>query len=342
MDRRIRVLVVDDSAFARKVVREVLSRNPLIEVVGIARDGLDALEKAAELKPDVISLDLVMPNLDGLGFLLALPPGGPSVVVVSFADKDSDLAVAALKAGAIDVVRKPTALATEQLYELATELQRSIIAAAQARGRDIPAEAASVAPPRETPKSVSKRIIVIGASTGGPYAVTRILRAMPRDLPVPIAVAVHMPQGFTSAFAKQLDADCALDVMEAYDGLELRPGLAVVARAGMHLKIDLQGDACFAALDIRPMSKPHHPSVDVLFESAGLAFGARVLGVVLTGMGDDGLLGSRVIHTAGGVVLAEAESSCAVYGMPRCVIEAGLATATVRLEAMADAILASL
>jgi two-component system, chemotaxis family, protein-glutamate methylesterase/glutaminase len=339
----IRVLVVDDSAFARKVVREVLSRSPLIEVVGIARDGLDALEKAAELKPDVITVDLVMPNLDGLGLLQALPPGGPSVVVVSVTDRDSDLAVAALQAGAFDVVHKPTALATEQLYELADELQKTVIAAARTRGYRPPAARADQAKlPVRVLKVAKTRLIVIGASTGGPHAITRILRAMPDNLPVPIAVAVHMPQGFTRTFAKRLDADCALDVIEAYDGLELREGLAVVARAGLHLKIDRRGDGCCAALDLYPLDTAHHPSVDVLFESAANAFGHSLLGVVLTGMGDDGLKGARAIHAAGGVVLAEAESSCVVYGMPRCVIEAGLAAAAVRLDAMADAMLARL
>lgn len=336
----IRVLVVDDSAFARKVVREVLTRSPLIEVVGIARDGLDALEKVTELNPDVITLDLVMPNLDGLGVLQALPPGGPSVVVVSVTDKDSDLAVAALQAGAFDVVHKPTALATEQLYDLADQLQKSVIAAARSRGhRGAAAQADEARPSIRPSKAAKTRLIAIGASTGGPQAITRILRAMPGDLPVPIVVAVHMPQGFTSSFAKRLDADCALDVIEAYDGLELRAGLAVVARAGLHLKIDRRTDGSFVALDLYPVETAHHPSVDVLFESAANAFGNGVLAVVLTGMGDDGLKGAEAIHAAGGVILAEAESSCVVYGMPRCVIEAGLTVAAVRLELMADAML---
>ena len=343
MDMPIRVLVVDDSAFARKVVREVLSKSPLIKVVGTARDGLDALEKVEELKPDVVTLDLVMPALDGLGFLRALPSPAPRVVVVSVSPKDSELAVAALQAGAFDVVLKPTPLATEQLYELAGELQRVVVAAGRAHAPSVPATPGSPAePPRSAPLAATRRIIAIGASTGGPQAVTRILKAMPRNLPVPVAVVVHMPDGFTSAFAKRLDADCALDVLEAYDGLELRPGLAVVARAGMHLKLALRGGACIASLDIRPVTTPHHPSVDVLFESAASAFGARVLAVVLTGMGSDGLEGARAVRAAGGVVLAEAESSSVVYGMPRCVAEADLASAVVPLERMADAMLARL
>lgn len=341
MDTRIRVLVVDDSAFARKVVREVLTRSPQLEVVGIARDGLDALEKIVELKPDVITLDLMMPGLDGLGVLRALRSPAPRVVVVTTSSRDSDLAVAALQAGAFAVVHKPTPLATEQLYELADELQRAVLTAGLARSPTPLAQLAGPAVTRVWAHAAGgPHVIVIGASTGGPQAVTRILKAMPGDLPVPIAIVVHMPPGFTSSFAKRLDGECALDVLEAYQGLELRPGLAVLARAGMHLKLEARGSAGFAALDISPLMTPHTPAVDVLFESAASAFGARVLAVVLTGMGSDGLEGARAIRAAGGVVLAEAESTCVVYGMPRCVVEAGLADAVVPLEAMADAMLA--
>lgn len=339
METRIRVLVVDDSAFARKVMREVLSRSPFLEVVGIARDGLDALEKMLELQPDVITLDLMMPGLDGLGVLRAMPSPGPRVVAVSISAKDSELALAAREAGAFAVVTKPTALATDQLYDLAGELQRVVIAAGRARS------AGPAGPPDRSAAPVvaatsALQLIVIGASTGGPPAVTRILKAMPRDLPVPIAVVVHMPTGFTGSFAKRLDTECALDVLEAFQGLELRPGLAVVARAGMHLKVSARGAACFSSLDVRPVMTPHTPSVDVLFETAATAVSSHVLAVILTGMGSDGLEGARAVHAAGGAVLAEAESTCVVYGMPRCVVEAGLADAVVRLEGMADAILA--
>ncbi len=306
MDRPVRVLVVDDSAFARKVLREVLGRNPLLEIVGIARDGLDALEKIAELKPDVITLDLMMPGLDGLGVPRAPPPPGPRVVVVSTTAKDSDLAVAALQAGAFDVVHKPTALATEQLYELADELQRTVLAAGRARSPLILAEPEEPASPpkRRAKPQGAPRILVIGASTGGPQALTRILKRLPRDLPIPVAIVVHMPPGFTSSFAKRLDLEGPLAVLEAYQGVELRPGLAVVARAGMHLKLDVRGSACFAVLDVRPLSGPHTPAVDVLFQSAADAFGAEVLGVVLTGMGSDGMEGARAIRAVGGTVIA--------------------------------------
>ena len=347
-----RVLIIDDSAFARKVVREILEADPRFEVVGIARDGLDGLEKIAELKPDVVTLDLVMPNLDGIGLLDALAKlglaGVPRVVVVSMTDSDGDLAVAALQRGAFDLVHKPTALATERLFELAGELREKVALAASAivrppiASQPLISSVASVAsvpsPPAAPRKRSTRRIVVIGASTGGPQALTNLLGAIPKDFPVAIAVALHMPLGYTEALAKRLDQACAIEVLEASEGLEFRPGRAIVARAGMHLKIR-PGEPALARLDLIPIDKPHRPSVDVLFASAAEAFGEACVGVVLTGMGDDGLIGSRAVRGAGGVVLTEAESSCVVYGMPRAVKEADLSSREAPLEGMLRAIL---
>lgn len=334
----VRVLVVDDSAFARKVVREMLA-SAGFEVVGIARDGLEALEKIAELKPDVVTLDLVMPNLDGLGVLAALPAeGGPRIVVVSLAGEDTALGLAALQAGAVEIVRKPTALAIEKLREIAAEVTRAVGAAAQAR---TPAHAGtrSAAPTPAPRAAVSKAILVVGASTGGPQAVTRLVRELPPDLPVPMAIVVHLPPGYTETFARRLDDESGLEIREASEGLELLPGRAVVARAGQHLKLRRAGSSLQAVLDIAPVDRLHRPAVDVLFSSAAELLGRRVLGVVLTGMGDDGLLGARAIRQAGGEVLTEAESSCVVYGMPRCVVEAGLSSATAPLHGMVELVL---
>lgn len=334
----IRVLVVDDSAFARKVMREVLSGSPDIEVVGTARDGLEALERIVELAPDVVTLDLVMPNLDGVGVLDALPPRCPAkVIVVSSSDRDSELGVRALQAGAIELVHKPTALATEQLYEVREELMRKVRAAAAARrptpsfepplGLRVPAQRGDVA------------IVTIGTSTGGPQALTRLLTALPADFPVPIAIALHIPPGYTYELARRLHDASAIDVQEAHDGLELRAGLAVLARGGMHLTLHRMGESVLAHIGQEPRSAVHSPSVDVLFDSAAVAFGRATLGVVLTGMGDDGLSGARHIHEAGGRILTQSESSCVVYGMPRCVHEAGLSAAQAPIESMAEQIL---
>jgi two-component system chemotaxis response regulator CheB len=338
VSERIKVLVVDDSAFARKVIREVLSADGRIEVVGIARDGLDALEKIASLAPDVVTLDLVMPNLDGIGVLDALRArtDAPRVVVVTMSDADSALGVAALTSGAFDVVHKPTALATDRLYELGAELVAKVVAAGSAPSgvHRAPAEG-RIAKIATAPPASKARIIVIGASTGGPRAVTLLLRALPADMPIPIAVVVHMPAGYTEAFAARMNDDIPLRVAEASQGLPLTPGTVTIARAGMHLKLTRES----AQLDVRPMDSLHRPSVDELFKSAAAVHGAGVLAVVLTGMGADGLEGSRAVRAAGGIVLVEAAASCVVHGMPRAVLEAGLANSEHRIEDMAKAIL---
>jgi len=343
---RIRVIVADDSAFARKVMREVLDADPRIEVVAIARDGLDALEKVAELKPDVLTLDLVMPNLDGVGVLDALRgmPTPPRVIVVTMSDSDSPLGVAALQAGAFDVVHKPTALATDRLYELGAELVEKVIRAAAAPfGENF---VVAVASSTDTPAPISRtgrtKIVVVGASTGGPRAVTLLLRALPKNFPVPICVVIHMPAGYTEAFANRLDRECALDVAEATDGLRLRPGLAVIARAGMHLKLRTVADGWAATLDVHPMDAMHRPSVDALFESAAKVVGAGTLGVVMTGMGSDGTEGARAIDAVGGRTVVEHASTCVVHGMPRAVAEAGFACVEVPLPQIAAAILSRL
>jgi two-component system chemotaxis response regulator CheB len=344
--RAVRVLVVDDSAFARKVIRELLSASPDIEVVGIARDGLEALEKIAELAPDVVTLDLVMPNLDGVGVLHALQARSPrpAVVIVSMTDEDSELGTQALAAGAFDVVKKPTALAIDRLYELSDELRAKVLTAARSPSKKTAAWAPDL--PHLPPLGAAgrTRLLVIGASTGGPQALAYLIRALPADFPVPIAVVLHIPAGYTDAFARRLDSDSPLDVLEAREGLPMRPGQVVIGRAGMHFAFapSVSGPGLTAKLDIGPLDTPHRPSVDVLFRSAAEHAGRGAVGVVLTGMGNDGLAGSRAIREAGGRILTEAEVSCVVYGMPRSVFEAGLATAQAPLQAMPALILRTL
>ncbi|WP_408888836.1 chemotaxis-specific protein-glutamate methyltransferase CheB [Myxococcus faecalis] len=334
----IRVLVVDDSAFARKVLKQVLSNAPDIQVVDTARDGLDALEKVAELSPDVLTLDLVMPNLDGLGVLRALSSMelAPRVVVVSSAGEESELAVAALQNGAVELVHKPTALATDRLYELGAELVEKVRVAARAARRPVasPVAPSSFASPDALPPA--RQLVVVGTSTGGPQALTKLLSELPADFPAPMALALHIPPGYTEAVARRLDALCPLEVREAEDGMELFPGRVVLARAGQHLKVERHGALSLVRLDRHPLRMPHHPSVDVLFQSAARVWGKDTVGVVLTGMGDDGRDGARAIREAGGVVLTESESSCVVYGMPRAVDDAGLATASAPLGGMVE------
>lgn len=336
MTAKIRVLVVDDSAFARKVLRDMLGTSPDIEVVGTARDGLEALEKIAELTPDVMTLDLVMPNLDGLGVLDSLPSrDAPRVVVVSVSDAETELGAAALQAGALDIVRKPTALATQQLYELRDELLLKIRLAALARAPRL-VEVAQPAPRVHSGRRHD--IIVLGTSTGGPQAITRLLSVLPGDLPVPMLIALHIPEGYTQALAARLDTLSALEVREAEAGMVPRAGLVILARGGAHLQLVSSGEGVEVALDYRLGPAAHAPSVDLLFQSAAAIYGDRTLGVVLTGMGDDGLKGARAIHQAGGTVLTESELSCVVYGMPRTVKEGGYSSGEALLELMAGEI----
>lgn len=330
----IRVLIVDDSAFARKVVRESLQTSPAIEVVGTARDGIDALEKIAALNPDVVTLDLVMPNLDGLGVLAALTPEQRArVVIVSMADGESDSGVAALAFGVFDLVHKPTALAVASLHEIADELVTKVHSAA-VQGRGVVRERIAT-PPLPLLRSPSSRVVLIGTSTGGPQALSRVLKEFPADFPAPVAMVLHIPVGYTGPLAERLNAECAIEVAEAKEGLCLRPGLAILARAGVHLRLLGSGAEISAHLDPEPRATVHRPSVDVLFQSAAACLGSRALAVVLTGMGDDGLAGARAICAAGGEVLTEAESSCVVYGMPRVVREAGLSSLETHLSRMA-------
>jgi two-component system chemotaxis response regulator CheB len=307
--------------------------------VGTACDGLEALEKVAALRPDVLTLDLVMPNLDGVGVLKALPEERPPrVVVVSMSGSDSMLGIEALHSGAIDIVQKPTALATDRLYELGAELIAKVVAAASARvPRRAPAETPAVLP-------ASRRggvdLMVVGTSTGGPQALTRLLTSLPAGFPVPIAIALHIPEGYTEGLARRLNTSARIEVAEARHDMPLRPGLAVLAPGGRHLRL-VRGPAGVMASLSRNADAPFIPSVDLLFESAA-EVGTKTLGVVLTGMGSDGLAGARKIHQAGGVLLTESEASCVVYGMPRVVRDAGLSADEVPLHRMVEAILGQL
>lgn len=332
----LKVLVVDDSAFARKVISSVLASRRDLEVVGVARDGLEALEKIEELAPDVITLDLVMPHLDGVGLLQALPPDGPAVVVVSMSDRESDLAVLALQSGAFDLVHKPTALATDRLYEIGDELVSKVRAAGASRERR-PAEPVPLAP-KALAASGRVQLVCIGCSTGGPQALTRLIPALPKTLPVPVCVAVHMPPGFTDSLAQRLDSISEISVVEASDEMVLEPGRVVIAPGGSHLTIQRRGNLV-AKIGHGPDSELHRPSIDLMFSSAADELGEAVLAVVLTGMGDDGLKGAKRIVDRGGRVLTESAASCIVHGMPRSVLEAGLSAADVPLERIAPEIL---
>jgi two-component system chemotaxis response regulator CheB len=344
MNRVLRVLVVDDSAYVRKVLKQMLTRSPFIEVVGTARDGREALELAAQLQPDVITTDLMMPVLDGVGFVRAQMERRPiPILIVSIASESGELVLRALEAGALDVVQKPTALATEKVFEIADELIAKVKAAASVPLTRLPQQDA-IAPPTGAPAPQQARarkldMVVIGISTGGPHGLKQVIPQLRADFSVPVAIVLHMPIGYTELYAQSLHALAALDVAEAHEGDLIQPGKVLLAPAGRHLMLRREPDGQVAAhLSLLPLDTPHRPSVDVLFQSAAQVFGSRVLGIVMTGMGNDGLQGAAWIKAQGGSVWTEAEETCIVYGMPRAVVEADLSDRSVPLTQIAQAL----
>ena len=351
----IRVLVVDDSAFVRKVVTQMLSRSPFIEIVGTARDGIEALEMCQRLNPDVVTLDLVMPGMDGLEFLrrqMAVRP--VPVVICSISHESGAAALEAFDLGAVEFVQKPTALATDKVFEIAEELLAKVKAASAVSVAALHVPHLSPAPEvkvdgaattavgsgAESDVAHTADIVVIGISTGGPQALRHVIPHFAANFPVPIAVVLHMPVGYTEMYAKRLNDISSLEVVEARDGDVIRAGVMFLAPAGRHLAfVRAANGAVHAHLDLRPIDTPHRPAVDVLFRSAADVYGPRVLGVVMTGMGNDGLVGSAHIKAKGGRILTEAESSCVVYGMPRAVVEAFVSDRVATLNNMAASIM---
>lgn len=341
MKQIIKVLVVDDSAFIRKIITQILSRSPFIEVVGTARDGKEALEKVEALNPDVVTLDLIMPEMDGIEFLKAQMAKKPlPVVVVSIATEMGELALKALDEGAIDFIQKPTALATERIFEVSDDLISKVKAASMVPLSKMPLKFRPLPPfQKEVPPKGTVDSVVIGVSTGGPQALKFLIAQLPEDFPVPICVAMHMPVGYTELYAQRLDGISKVRVKEASEGDYLQPGLVLIAPGGKHLTLIKSGDKVLAHLDEKPFDSPHKPSVNELFRSASEVFEKRVLGIIMTGMGTDGKEGAAWIKSKGGLIFTEDESSCVVFGMPKAVLDAGLSDRTVPLEKMVNAIM---
>ena len=335
----IRALIVDDSAFVRKVVREILARSPFIEVVGMARDGEEALELVSELKPDVVTCDLLMPRMDGVEFVRRQMQRQPlPILILTASPQDAEGVLQALDAGAVDLVQKPTALATQELLSIREELVEKVKTAARAPRTLL--HRSVTAPTRVSlPRPASADVLVIGISTGGPQALRYLLSQFPADFPIPTAIVLHMPVGYTAMFAEKLNEISALSVKEAEDGDLMEPGKVLLAQAGRHLLLKRTSSGnVLAQLSAHPLDTPHRPSVDVLFQSAAEVYQSRVLSIIMTGMGDDGKQGAAWIKAKGGTVLTEAEESCVIYGMPRVVVEAGLSDASYPLEAMLQGI----
>ena len=344
MDRTLGVLVVDDSAYVRKMLKQMLSRSPFIEVVGAARNGREALELAAQTEPDVITSDLVMPEMDGVAFIreqMSIKP--VPVIIVSIAGESGELALAALDAGAIDFLQKPTALATEKIFEMSDDLIEKVKSAAGVQMKPLVAQRAMAETGGVALKAKpGKRlvdIVLVGISTGGPQALKYLIPLLPADFPVPMVVVLHMPIGYTELYAKQLDALSSLHVVEAKHGDAVEPGTVLFAPAGRHLTFARRANGAVTVhLDLRPFDTLHRPSVDVTFQSAAEIFRSRTLGVVMTGMGSDGKQGAAWIKSQGGIVFTESDETCVIYGMPAAIVEAGLSDKSLPLYELANAI----
>lgn len=341
MTQLIRTLVVDDSAFTRKAVKEMLAHSPQIEVVGAAHDGLEALELVQQLKPDVVTCDLMMPRLDGPGFVKQQMARQPlPILILSVANENAEMALEALEAGAVDFVQKPTAMANSELFNVREQLIEKVKAAGTAHSEPLARQAPAAPVLWPKPRTSRVEVVVIGISTGGPQALRNMLPQLPRDFPVPVAVVLHMPEGFTGLYAAKLNELCPLEVKEAAEGDEAQPGRILLAPAGWHLCLHRKRNGVVVAqLSAKPLEVLHRPSVDVLFRSAAEVYGERVLGVVMTGMGSDGKEGAAWIKAQGGTILTETEESCVIYGMPRAVVEAGLSDAALPLSQMAQGIM---
>ncbi|MGE3908590.1 MAG: chemotaxis response regulator protein-glutamate methylesterase [Chloroflexota bacterium] len=366
-DRPIRVLIVDDSVLMRQAVRRLLSADPGIEVVDVARDGLEALAKAEKLQPDVLTMDVEMPHMDGLSALKMLMERFPRPVVMlsSLTAAGAEATVKALALGAVDFMQKPSANVSGGLTALGDDLVAKVKRASQARVRKpllaapaaratpslggasaatsvrpsllasarLPGQAAAPLAPAG-PGREPDRLLVIGSSTGGPRALAEVVSGLPADLPCAVLIVQHLPAGFTKSLADRLNQGSPLDVSEAKDGDLLSVGRVLVAPGDFHLKVAGRR----VQLEMGPRRHGVRPSVDTTLETAATSFGQAILTVILTGMGEDGTDGARAVKAAGGLVLAEDESTCVVYGMPRSIVEHGLSDEVVPLDHMAEAI----
>ena len=351
--KKIKVLIVDDSAVVRQTLSAILGSDPEIEVIGVANDPYIAADKINHARPDVITLDIEMPRMDGLTFLRKLMSQQPIPVVIcsSLTEKGAETTLKALQYGAVEIINKPKLGVAQFLQEAQVIICDAVKAAAAARVRPLPMVRHEVetklnadvilakgnAQHAEKIKTTEK-VVVIGASTGGTEALRYYLEAMPHDAPGTVIVQ-HMPEHFTKAFATRLNTTCRVTVKEAADGDTILPGRALIAPGNKHLLLKRSGARYYVEVKDGPLVSRHRPSVDVLFRSAARYAGKNAIAVIMTGMGDDGAKGMLELHDAGAVTLAQDEESCVVFGMPKEAIRLGGVDEVLALEQMPQGVL---
>ena len=346
---KIKVLVVDDSAFMRKAIESMLKKDPEIEIVGFAKNGIEALEQHQKLNPDCITLDIEMPMMDGITALKKIMSTKPVPVIMvsSLTTEGADATLQALEHGAVDFIAKGKSFASFGVLKIEDDLRSKIKLFARKKGifrKPTPiqqrpqagAPRPQAAPRAETQKVMSrktgpKKAIIIGTSTGGPQSLQKVIPMLPADIGIPIIVVQHMPPNFTKSLAQRLNTLSKLTVIEAQGKERLEPNMVYIAKGGVHLKVKKQGATYILETSPEPSNVLHIPSVDVTAASVAEAFGAQAMGVIMTGMGSDGVKGLQQLKQRGGTILAQNEESCVVYGMPRAVVDAKIADEIISL-----------
>ncbi len=356
--KKIKVLVVDDSPLVRKRIKSFLESDPEIEVVDVAKDGVEALEKINMVKPDVVTLDIEMPRMDGIETLkriMSRKDPIPCIMVSSLTKEGTKISLKALDLGAFDVITKPSAGLLFDAEKIAKQLVEKVKEAKKVDPRKLSIERRLSDLIRDIKGDVKEeyklkenfsreksryKVVLIGISTGGPPALQKLLPSFPENFPIPIIVAQHMPEGFTAALAERLDKYCRLKVKEAENGDPLISGIIIIGKAGYHLKFRKRFGREEILLDKEPKEALYHPSVDVMFQSASEVFkDGKVLAVIMTGMGSDGARSLPLLKRNGAKIFSESKETCAIFGMPKAAIETGCVDKVLPLHKMAEAIM---
>lgn len=344
-NRRIRVLIVDDSALMRQLIGDIIKTDPRLEVAGTARDGRDALTQIQKLKPDLVTMDVEMPNMDGLKALeeiMRVCPL-PVVMVSSLTQAGAETTLKALNLGCVDFVPKPSGSISINIKEVGRELIEKIIAASTAQIKPLSKfgmksfSGVRMAPPSSMGLPRRIDIVAIASSTGGPMALSDLIPKLPAKFPVPIVITQHMPKEFTGSFAKRLNDSSKVEVLEGFAGLTLKPGRVVIAPGGSHLLIKRRSGTAICDLSDAPPVLSVKPAANIMFLSIADEYGGNVLTVILTGMGRDGTDGAIALKRLGAYVIAESQKTCVVYGMPKAAVDAGVVDEILPLNEIPDA-----